>query len=251
MYYGIELATGKTIHFDRKDLPIPHRAIFGVAGSGKTFLVRKEIAEIQKAYPEDLIISVDFFDEFAEFAPFLGKCSVFRMSELMEQDIDVFGFSDSLNVITLFNLGGEALKQAKRKVIQILLNNVEAFYQLNRAKKCLWIYIDFLSDFLNDEETRELVVELFKKARMRGCILTFTEPSFTNFTAHEEGLHLLGYAGCFTFLRQYRKDCKAIQEHFYASEDDIKPLLDADSGTGLIYLDKKGKFTPFYNTISN
>lgn len=247
MYYGTNLATNEDVEMDRTEMPLPHRAIFGIAGSGTNTLMKQEMIKVKELYPEDSILWIDFYNEFFSFGESLQDYGVFRMEEMLEQDAEtdkvvLLPSGDNYDVLTLFNIEKEKLKEAKKKAVQILLNTMEEF---KKSGKRFWIFFDSVSEFLEDKETAELMWDLFKRARTADYILTFTESSFFQFTRKEYGLQILGNIPCVTFLRQYRSDCDAIQ-NFYHVPDARNYLLNAPAGAGLIYLNEKDAFVPFH-----
>lgn len=247
MDYGTNLITHKPIEIDRTKLVNPHKAIFGVAGSGTNTLMKREMMEVQKTHPDDCIIWVDFYNEFFAYGESLQNYSVFRMNEMMKWDTEldkvVIAPTDNFNVVTLYNVEGDKLKEAKKRVIQILWNTMETMKVFREQNRRFWIFIDSISMFLEDKETAELMWNLFKRARTANCILTFTEGSFLPFSSREYGLQILGNTSCITFLRQYRNDCDVIQNHFYVP--DVNFLVNAPAGSGLIYLNGEDVFVPF------
>lgn len=103
LYYGLNALSNNIILADRKELKNPNGLILGTPGSGKSFMAKREIANIMLSTNDDIIIS-DPEDEFSPLVKAFGG-QVINISPTSKDYINIMdinlNYSDDDNPLSL------------------------------------------------------------------------------------------------------------------------------------------------------
>lgn len=196
----------------------------------------------------------DFYIKMNEFAE---KHSDPVASEIAESlwiyvngSIDLFAQESNIDMSSrfiVFDISelGDSIRTLSMKVI---LETLEQRIRINNIlKKPTYVYIDEIYLLLKDAYSEEFLNEFWKWCRKFGAVVTGITQNVSELLASTQATSLLSNSEFCLMLAQGQADLVALQQLFNLSDEQVRSLLNAGIGTGLI---KYGTtIIPFKNTF--
>ena len=217
MYYGTNLYTNEPIELDRRKLSIPtNRLICGIAGKGKTFLMKHEMLSVLSETEDTVIVMAS--DEIYSYSDivkmFCGE--TLKMNSKNENDILItenkriifYDLSYMSNKLRL-----NAYKLCLESAFKTVCNN-------HRQGRMTWIFIDEVNPILRDYPicgeniSAFLLHEIFKRARTHKCTVTLSTQYLDVLNNSDIGRSILLNTSFLTLLSIPKDDREVIYKYY-------------------------------------
>lgn len=200
---GRHLHDGTSVRRRRETSPNPLELVLGAPGFGKSASMK---AELLRARPRHLLV----VDPEGEYGPIVrhlggedagpGPCPAKSLGELLTQDRPIAwnlrGEHPDRLAATLLAAAAAALAAAERLV----------------GREPLWVALDEAHLWLGDPGTCRTLLDLAKRARKRGLLLTLVSQNVGDFLQSDAGQRILANAGRLLLFRQQATDCSRLSE---------------------------------------
>ncbi len=215
---GVHLRDGSRVERDRLTSPNPLSVVLGTPGHGKSAFAKAELLRVR---PEALLIA-DPEGEYAPVVRALGGEVVSRLAAevggLTRLALDLRASRDSASSADL------------AAVLQWAIRQAEAI----AGRHPLWLTLDEAHLWLRTPAGRESLVNLAKRARKRGLIVTLVSQNVGDFTQSDAGRLILANAGRLVLFRQQPSDLPHLGELLHLSERALDLLRVSQPGESLL-----------------
>jgi len=223
----------------------PHTLILGTAGSGKTYLVKRLIADIS-AETSDSIFICDPQDEYQSLVSELNGHTV-RLSNfdpcLNPMDADI----DFKNRLVCFDLSGVGHSSRTAAMLTVMESVWIRLSQSRAADKNAWYFFDEFYQILQNEYAMKYFAEKWKRFHNSCCVPVFTTQNTEDLLCSDEFQNVLENTDLTVMFKQARCCKDVLAEKLGIPGQLVVHVTNTSFGCGIV---KFGEVTVPFTKIS-
>jgi len=217
IYIGNSMLHSMPAFLDISSSMNPHIFIFGMTGSGKSYLMKNLMLKLS-IFSESLMLVVDFTGEYAEFARFAGCIDADPpITKLLE---------GSESGIIYMNLHVGLPEHKKVEIADSALREATEYMRLKGQKK-MYIILDEAWKLLSHSGTLGI---LLREGRKYGCGIIMASQNVEDIAAPL----LSNVANVFIFRLQDRQSLERLSENYMLSAEDLSSIQQLGVGSCML-----------------
>lgn len=186
IYYSLNQVSGNIIRVNRKKLNNPNGFILGESGSGKSFLVKKELLSTYLSLPDEHIYIIDPENEYERLVTMLGgqvvKIGVGSPNyiNLCDMDKNYSNEGDPIAekvdfLMSVCESMARHLTAAQQSIIDYVTNEIYIDYLQDYDEKKLPTFVDFYEKIMEQEEKEARDLGLALRTYATGSLSIFAK----------------------------------------------------------------------------